>query len=206
MTKTCAWVIFALLVVQGYAAPTNDTHLIKVERARKSLMNQASVLSSAADELDSELAKFQKQSENTVKVRTVITNMLANVAAWSELNARDTRRHDGAKKRLEGLLKEARGHLDSGKKELAALKKAEYEAWARANPEAAMQLELQKRIAAAESAAQTASIAAQMASREAEDAARTARNAQMQAQEAERKAKDTERRTNDTLWRHGIMP
>lgn len=196
--------------ISGYAI---DTHSIKVESIRQSLVDKAQTVLSGAEEIDKELERYKWKSKATQQARIVVTNMLMS-SAWRNLPSRDTRKHNDAVETLQRLVDEANRYLETGRKELLAFKEAEYQAWAKAHPEEARTLELQKALRAAQSAAfnaemqaQEAKTAARQAGEEAEEAKQQAQDAQNQAQRAQRQSQDAGNRATraeDALFRQGI--
>jgi len=108
---------------------------------------------------------------------------------------------------LDNYLKNANEQRHAPRPQLAIIKKAEFEAWARANPQAAKLLEIERRAAAAEAAASDAESAAGSAQAAAARAQADAQQAQQQAEEADRRARNAEQeaqRSKNAQWRHGI--
>lgn len=186
--------------------PAQDTYLAKVETVRQSFMDKARAVVSAADEIDLGLQRYDWKSKATDQARLIVTNMF-KASAWRDLPSRDTKRYKDAVSALQRYIDEGNYHIQLGRKELAEFKEAEYQAWARAHPEEARALEIQKRLQAAENAAVNAQMqagaaqsAARRAGQEAEQASQDAQAAKRQAQESDRKAG----RAEDSLRQHGI--
>jgi hypothetical protein len=195
--------LLALVTTQTLAADSHEQRVAKVEadlRARRDRLIQSIA------ELDVSLQAHSIVSKEVVAARTNLNEML-KARAWRDLSSRSTKTHEGAKVALEKVLTTVEAQLTGPRQQLALIKKAECEAWARANPEAAKLLEIQRRAEAAEVAAMNAEMEAQNARSAAARAESEAQQAQWQAQEADRKARAAQQNSNraeDALRQHGI--
>lgn len=205
--KTLALTVLAFVAIgaaTGLAAGSHEERVAKVEADLKARRDR--LLQSIA-ELDVSLRAHGVEANEIGLAIATLDEMVKVTPAWRDLKSRSTKTRDNAKATLDKYLKTASDQIAGPRQQLALIKKAEFEAWAQANPEAAKLLEIQRRAEAAESTAMNAEMQAQRARRDAEQAQDDAAQAQQQAQEADRKARASQQkseRAEDALWRHGI--
>ncbi len=201
-------VLVAFLALWGFItafAATEDQHLLKINALREGFRTKTAAILNSADEIDLGLQQYSYKSKATVQARLVVTNMF-KASAWKDLQSRETKKNKEALVALNKLLDKARLHITTGQQELSTFKEAEYQAWAKAHPTEAKELEMKERLEAAETAAHNAQLQANNAQDtanraiqdankariEAEDAQQSSLRAQRQMQEAIRKAKRSE--------------
>ena len=183
-----------------------DTHEKKVEQVKDTLKNRQQKLIDESNLLAVELVEYKIQSPSF----TMATNKLSlmnNDRAWRDLSSRETRTCEQAKSKLNDAMDWVKVQLGEARKPVEMIKKAEYEAWARAHPEAAKIKELERRVASAESSAYNAEQESQTARNEAAKAQMDANNAAMAAQEAQNDANRAQRKAANAegaLQSHGI--
>lgn len=201
----CRIVIFFILVTA--IAFAGDSHKAKVRKIEADLKAKREEILLAAVELDVSLQAHGIKSKDITVARGILDNMLKS-GTWRDLSSRTTKKREAAKAFLEKYLFHANQSLAIARGQLALIKKAEYDAWARAHPEQAKLREIEKRVKAAQNAAMNAQWQAQDAQAAAERAERAAQEAQSQAAEAERRARNAQRRAQDAEdnpginWRH----
>lgn len=203
--RTTSVLLSALLatVTLAFGAGSHDE---RVESAKAELIAKRDRLLQSLAELEVSLKAHGVESKDIDLARASLSEMMES-RAWRDMASRTTKTREAARATLEQYLKTADEQLSAPRKQLALIKKAEFEAWARANPEAAKLLEIQRRTEAAESAAMNAQWQAQEAEAAAARAQADAQQAQWQAQEAERRARNAQQRSQraeDALWQHGI--
>ena len=197
--------VCALLVSVTFALAAGS-HEERVAKATADFTAQRDKALQSLAELEVSLKAHDIVSKDIAAARKTLDEMMES-RAWRDLSSRSTKTHREARTTLDRHLKTARNQLAVPRQQLALIKKAEFEAWARANPEAAKLLEIQRRTEAAESAAMNAQWQAQQAEAAAAQAQADAQQAQWQAQEAENRARNAQQRSQraeDALWQHGI--
>ncbi len=169
----------------------------KVQRIRDGLTKRQQDLLYEANNLDVELRAHGVQSPSIPAATNVLKKMLSDSAAWRDLASRSTRTHEYCKQRLGAYIQQASTILEDPRRQLTLIKNAEYEAWARAHPEAARINELQKRTIAAQAAAEDAQQQARDASDSANLANEEATKARTEAKEAVERAKRAQQDADD---------
>lgn len=154
-----------------------DSHQVKTDALVRKYIQDAREVVNGADKIDLDLQRFGQKSKYAEQARLVARNMVYT-AAWKDLRSRETRKNRSATIMIDRMFELANNHLVSGRKELAVLEEAEYAEWAKAHPEEAKSLDMQRRLQAAEEAAKNAALKAQAA----EDAAKRASEEAIEAQ------------------------
>lgn len=186
-------VMFCALLLSTALAIAAGSHEQRVAKAKADLTAKRDRALQSLAELEVSLKAHGIVSKDIAAARKTLDEMMKQPRAWRDFASRATKTQRQARATLEQYLKTARDQLALPRQQLALIKKAEFEAWARANPEAAKLLELQRRVEAAECAAMNAQSQAQQAEAAAAQAQADAQNAQQRSQQAE-----------DALRRHGI--
>jgi hypothetical protein len=157
----------------------------------------------AADQIAVDLAGYNIKSPSFTQATNTLSK-LGKDRAWRDLLSRETRTHEQANVQLQSAMKDVRSLLSDASKTVELAKEAEYKVWAKAHPEEAREREIQRRLDAAEVAAnnareeaRVAKTAAYRASADAEDAKRQAQNAQQQAVNAQNQARNAQGRADD---------
>ena len=204
--KTTPWIALLALLISATLAFGAGSHDERVEKAKTDMMAKRDNALQSLAELEVSLKAHGVESKEIAAPRKTLGEMM-KTRAWRDLASRTTKTREAAKATLEQYLKTTNEQLVLPRNQLALIKKAEFEAWARANPEAAKLLEIERRVEAAESAAMNAQSQAEQAESAAAQAQAAAQQAQWQAQEAERRARNAQQksqRAEDALWEHGI--
>jgi hypothetical protein len=203
-TATVALLAVLLGTVPALGAGSHEQH---VEQVKADLIAKRERALQSLAEMEVSLKAHGLESKAVAAARNILDDMM-QAAAWRDLASRTTKTREAARAALDQYLKTADAQIAAPRKQLALIKKAESEAWARANPEAAKLLEIQKRAEAAESAALNAQWQAQAAEAAAAEAQADAEQAQRRAKEAERRATDAEQRSHhagDAFWQKGAQ-
>ena len=194
------WQTVTCVLLMASLALGADSHGERVARAKAEFTAKREKTLRSIAELEVSLEAHGVVSKDVAAARETLDEMMKS-RAWRDLASRTTKTQREARVTLEQFLKTAREQTAAPRQQLALIKKAEFEAWARANPEAAKLLEIQRRAEAAESAAMNAQWQAQEAEAAAARAQADAEQAQWQAQEAERRAREAERRARNAQQR-----
>lgn len=188
--------IFAFGAAAAFSANPVEDH---VNRMQDGLKAKRESLIQAIAELEVSLQAHGIVSKEVPEARATLDAML-KASAWRDLPSRTTKTRESARAALENYIATANKQLEAPRQQLLLIKKAEFEVWARANPEAARLLEIEKRAAKAESAAADAAYAAR-------NAQAAALDAQEQAEDADRRARnaqDESQRSKEILRRNGL--
>ena len=118
----------------------------KVQRDRDRIVQRQDTLLNETLGVDAELRARNVVSPAIAAATNLLGRMSYDSAAWRGLESRSDRIREQAKAKLASYLAQADKLLGDARRELAPIKQAEYDAWARANPEAAKLDELQKSI------------------------------------------------------------
>ena len=171
-----------------------DSYDVRLQSIGDELTRCRQGVLAAAIYVDAGLRAHGIQSPSISPATNALQKMMQDSAAWRDLASRSTRTQQQAETRLSHYIQEANASLNDARRQLALVKKAEYEAWARGHPEAAKIKELEERTRAAENAADDAQSRSLNAQREANIAAEQMRsqvnNARVEADEANRRSRD----------------
>jgi len=200
MRRVVMFCVSASLFLTPLCTPAGDTHEARVESEKTRLVDQRAAVLQSLAELEVSLRQYDIAATNEVSAARDTLDRMLKDRAWRDLGSRETRSLQAAKAALDKYLADARTLVEGPRRQLALAKKAEYDAWARANPEAAKIRELEARIADAESEAMNAADRAEEAKRDAQRAQAAAQEAEWRSRQAERRSRDAE----DALMHHGI--
>jgi hypothetical protein len=205
--RTLVLMVLVIASIGTTSAFAADSHKKRVAEQEANFKSRRDKLLQSIAKLDTSLQAHGVEAKEIALARATLNEMIKVTAPWRDLKSRSTKtQHDG-QANLDKYLMIANAQLAAPRHQLALIKKAEFEAWARANPEAAKLLEIQRRAEAAESAAMNAEMQAQKAIRGAAQAQRDAAEARQQAQEADYRARAAQQksaRAEDALRQHGI--
>ncbi|MEI6645285.1 MAG: hypothetical protein WCP12_04540 [bacterium] len=194
-------VLVAFLTLWGFItvfAATEDQHLLKTNALKEELRTKTTAILNSADEIDLGLQQYNYKSKATDQARLVVTNMF-KASAWKDLQSRETKKNKEALVALNKLLDKARLHITTGQQELSTFKEAEYQAWAKAHPTEAKELEMKERLESAEAAAHNAQMQAQEAQAAANRARQDAETARIEAQEAQQSSLRAQRQMQEAV-------
>lgn len=203
--------VLALLMIAGIGATTGlaaGSHEERVAKLEADFKARRDMLLQSIAELDVSLQAHGVEAKGTALAKATLNEMSRAAALWRDLKSRSTKTQQNAKASLEKYLRTANEQLAAPRQRFALIKKAEFEAWAQANPQAARLLEIQRRAEAAEAAARDAEMEARNARSAAARAESDAQDAQSEAQRADRRARAAQQRSDraeDALWRNGIQ-
>lgn len=184
---------YGVLLPRSFGA---DSHETRVANIVSGLNARRDSLIQSLDELEISFHAYNLPTQTISEARQHLAAML-NSKAWRDLNSRSTKTQKVAISVLDRFLHSAYEKYSDSRRELAIVKKAEFEVWARANPEAAKIIELQRRVQSAESTAFSAQQDANRAREAASSAQSEAQNAQWLAREAEKRSREASQRAND---------
>lgn len=184
--------IFLLLTTS--AAFSQGKHDVRINNTENNLNNHREKKLQECAELEASLKERGIQAKEIDEARKLLEKMTNDKNNWRNLKSRSTSTYKAAEEALYRYLSDASKKLTVPKTQLAALEKAEFDAWARQNPGAAKVLELEKRVKAAEKKARNAEDEASSALAVAKEAQFEANQSRIQAEEAKWKARQAENR------------
>ncbi len=195
-------VLLVMIILSGVNSFGRNL-LQEAEEARLRLRDKQSKLTTQVRQVDFQLKLYGFCPESFV----VATNMLAQAAnsrAWKELYSGETKTHIKARTLLTDTMKTIEDNLHATTRIITQVKEIKYNEWAKTHPEEAREIEIDKRVSAAESMAANAQMQAQAAqnnawnaSRDAEQAKRDALDAQQRANTAQIQARNAQGRADD---------
>lgn len=180
----------AMLILLGASVTMGaESHEARVAKTKTDFLARRDAMLNSLAELDVSLQAHGIASPEIATVRTALKNM-PQLIAWRDQSSRETKTREAANETLQRYLQSANAQLTVPRQQLERIKKAEYEAWAAANPGEARIDELRKRVVDAEDGALNAQRHAQNAEETAEKAAQDASWAMQEARnEAARAAR-----------------
>lgn len=176
-----------------------DSHEQRVEKTRAELTTRRNGMLLSLADLDAFLKARGIKSKEIIAAHAIL-NKMHEARAWRDIASRSTKTRKAAEATIKALLAKADEQLIIPRQQFARIKKAEFQAWARANPEAATLLEMKK----LSEQARIASFNAQWSAQDAEDAAEEAQQSQWRAEAAAAEAREERRRTEKALRQHDM--